>query len=87
MARTFLKVYVELGSYFASVSTNKRHHHHHHQLANLFSALYRSRYFGALCPEQSVHCACSTLEPLRLVDKLLHIQLARVRLQNGTKKS
>jgi hypothetical protein len=29
MVRTFLKVYVELGSYFVSARTNKRHHHHH----------------------------------------------------------
>jgi hypothetical protein len=28
MVRTFLKVYMELGSYFVSASTNKRHHHH-----------------------------------------------------------
>jgi hypothetical protein len=29
MVRTFLKVYMELGSYFVSARTNKRHHHHH----------------------------------------------------------
>jgi hypothetical protein len=29
MVGTFLKVYVELGSYFVSARTNKRHHHHH----------------------------------------------------------
>jgi hypothetical protein len=29
MVRTFLKVYVDLGSYFVSATrTNKRHHHH-----------------------------------------------------------
>ena len=28
MVRTFLKVYMELGSYFVSARTNKRHHHH-----------------------------------------------------------
>ena len=28
MVRTFLKVYMELGSYFVSSTTNKRHHHH-----------------------------------------------------------
>jgi hypothetical protein len=28
MVRTFLKVYMELGSYFNSARTNKRHHHH-----------------------------------------------------------
>jgi hypothetical protein len=27
MVRTFLKVYMELGSYFVSARTNKRHHH------------------------------------------------------------
>ncbi len=30
MVRTFLEVYMELGSYFVSARTNKRHHHHHH---------------------------------------------------------
>jgi hypothetical protein len=30
MVRTFLKVYMELGSYFVSAGTNKRHHHRHH---------------------------------------------------------
>ena len=29
MVRTFLKVYMELGSFFVSARTNKRHHHHH----------------------------------------------------------
>jgi hypothetical protein len=28
IVRTFLKVYMELGSYFVSARTNKRHHHH-----------------------------------------------------------
>ena len=28
MVRTFLNVYMELGSYFVSARTNKRHHHH-----------------------------------------------------------
>ena len=28
MVRTFLKAYMELGSYFVSARTNKRHHHH-----------------------------------------------------------
>jgi hypothetical protein len=28
MVRTFLKVCMELGSYFISARTNKRHHHH-----------------------------------------------------------
>jgi hypothetical protein len=27
MVRTFLKVYMELGSYFVSARTNKKHHH------------------------------------------------------------
>jgi hypothetical protein len=29
MVRTFLKAYMELGSYFVSARTNKRHHHQH----------------------------------------------------------
>jgi hypothetical protein len=29
MVRTFLKVYMELGSYFVSARTNKGHHHRH----------------------------------------------------------
>jgi hypothetical protein len=28
MVHTFLKVYMELGSYFVTAGTNKRHHHH-----------------------------------------------------------
>ena len=28
MVRSFLKVYMELGSYFVSARTNTRHHHH-----------------------------------------------------------
>jgi hypothetical protein len=28
MVSTFLKVYMDLASYFVSVSTNKRHHHY-----------------------------------------------------------
>ena len=30
MVRTFLKVYLELGSYFVSARTNNRHHHQAH---------------------------------------------------------
>ena len=33
MVRTFLKVYMELGSYFVSARTKKRHHHHHQSLS------------------------------------------------------
>jgi hypothetical protein len=33
MVRTFLKVYMELGSYFVPARTNRRHHHHHFSLS------------------------------------------------------
>ncbi len=47
MVRTFLKVYIELGSYFVSTRTNKRHHHHHLlSLSRMLSRIPRVLWHG-----------------------------------------
>ena len=46
MVRNFLKVYVELGSYFVSARTNKRHHHHQVDVNAVDHCVQYNRYMG-----------------------------------------
>jgi hypothetical protein len=59
MVRTFLQVYMELGSYFVSARTNRRHHHHLIPANHIVNNLQ-----GSKCVKQTLanYMSCPSLQ-------------------------